>query len=71
MQIRAGKVFGVISRDVDPGPFQEELREHLLNDNPGPALYLPVILVDLRDPDVAFEAVSPAVELLHKRPFHL
>ena len=58
-------------KDVNLGPFPEELRKHLLNDDPGPALYLPVILVDLRDPNIAFEQLLPSVELLHKRPFYL
>jgi hypothetical protein len=58
-------------REVKLGPFQEELREHLLNDDPGPPLYLPVIIVDLRDKDIHFEGVLPSVELLTKQPFHL
>jgi hypothetical protein len=65
---RAGLEKKTWGKDVNLGPFQEDLREHLLNDIPGPALYLPVILVHLRDPGVAFEALLPPVELLHKRP---
>jgi hypothetical protein len=68
---RAGLESKSWGKQVNLGPFQEDLRQHILTDNPGPALYLPSILVDLRDKDVDFEAFLPSVELLTKNRFHL
>jgi hypothetical protein len=68
---RAGLENKSWGKQVRLGPFQEDLRKHLSNDDPGPALYLPAILADPRDEAVQLESVLPAVELLRKRPFHL
>jgi hypothetical protein len=68
---RAGLESKSWGKEVKLGPFQEDIRKHLLHDDPGAALYLPAILVDLRDKAVDFEALLPSVELLAKKPFHL
>jgi hypothetical protein len=68
---RAGLESKSWGKVVSLGPFQEELREHLLNDDPGPALYLPAMIVDARDKDIDFEAIVQPFELLTKTPFHL
>ena len=68
---RAGLESKSWGKEVSLGPFQEELREHLLNDDPGSALYLPVMIVDAKDKDIDFEAILPSVELLTKTPNHL
>ena len=68
---RAGLESKSWGKEVTLGLFQEDIREHLLNDDPGPALYLPAMLVDSRDKDIDFEALIPSVELLTKTPVHL
>jgi hypothetical protein len=67
---RAGLENKSWGKQVTLGPFQEDLRKHLLSGDPGPPLYLPATVVDYRDNLIRFEEMIPAVELLHKRPFH-
>jgi hypothetical protein len=67
---RAGLENKSWGKTVHLGPFQEDLRQHLLNDDPGAPLYLPAIVVDYRDDIVNFEGIIPSVELLQRQPFH-
>lgn len=67
---RAGLENMTWGKQVHLGPFQEDLRKHLLKDDPGLPLYLPALLIDYRDDEINFEGFIPAVELLQERPFH-
>jgi hypothetical protein len=60
---RAGLENKSWGKQVNLGPFQEDLREHLLNDNPGLPLYLPAMVVDYRDDIVNFGGDHPVCRI--------
>jgi hypothetical protein len=68
---RAGLDRASWGKQVDLGPYQEEIRICLLNENPGPENYVPFLLVDLQHEAIQFEKLMLAVELLTKKPCHL